>query len=465
MSGDSWWRLGVPRPRRRLVCLPGRNPDMFDGQNRAAGKATGKMQALLHFQQNSLRPFRDYNLNQSAITRDGRPGVSKPPARWPNFTRRLFYMLAGGAFILVPGCASIGLSRLGEPAAEPRSVAVFVVSTRKGEHGASSEAGVANGARFSLQMIGVPPGHEPGKVERPAFGSEDPQNHFIARTRRGLDETGFFTELASHISGRIGSNRDVLLYVHGFNTSYDEARFRLAQIVDDARFGGVAVLYTWPAAGSLIDYGAAKESATIARDALSRLLHRLSDLPDIGRVHILAHSMGAWLAMEALRENAISGSPDLNGKLGDVMLAAPDIDLNVFRQQLARLDPSHVFVLAASNDRALSLSRTLAGDRQRLGALDPNNPSDRAALEDLGVKAYDLSRESTGLIGHGTYANAPQAVRTIGAQITEPRPQDANVQAVLGEKPVDSRIIAVPLAPLAASSALANPPPGAVSPR
>ena len=346
-------------------------------------------------------------------------------------------MLAGCALILVPGCASIGLSGAGEPAAEPRSVSIFVVSTRKGEGGASSEAAVANGARFSLQMIGVPPGHEPGRVERPAFGSEDPQKHFIARSRRGLDETAFFAELASHISGRIGSNRDVLLYVHGFNTSYDEARFRLAQIVDDGRFGGVAALYTWPAAGSLLDYGAAKESATIARDALSKLMHRLSELPDVGRVHILAHSMGAWLAMEALRENAISGSPDLNGKLGDVMLAAPDIDLNVFRQQLARLDPSHVFVLVASNDRALSLSRTLAGDRQRLGALDPNNPSDRAALEELGVKAYDLSRESTGLIGHGTYADAPLAVRTIAAQITEQRPQDANVQAVLGEKPVD----------------------------
>jgi len=89
-----------------------------------------------------------------------------------------------------------------------------------------------------------------------------------------------------------------------------------------------------------------------------------------------------------------------------------------------------------------------------------------AALEDLGVKAYDLSRESTGLIGHGTYADAPQAVRTIGAQITEQRPQDANVQAVLGEKPVDSKIMAVPLAPLAEpSSPAANPPLGAVSPR
>jgi esterase/lipase superfamily enzyme len=390
----------------------------------------------------------------------------RPPARWQNIAGRLCFMLAGCALILVPGCASIGLSGVAEPAAEPRSVSIFVDSTRKGEGGASSEAAVANGARFSLQMIGVPPGHQPGKVERAAFGSEDPQEHFTMRSRRGLDETAFFAELASHISGRIGSNRDVLLYVHGFNTSYDEARFRLAQIVDDARFGGVAVLYTWPAAGSLLDYGAAKENATIARDALSKLLHRLSELPDIGRVHILAHSMGAWLAMEALRENAISGSPDLSGKLGDVMLAAPDIDLNVFRQQLARLDPSHVFVLVSSNDRALSLSRTLAGDRQRLGALDPNNPSDRTALEDLGVKAYDLSRESTGLIGHGTYADAPQAVRTIAAQITEQRPQDANVQAVLGEKPVDSKIMAVPLAPLAEpSSPAAKSPPSAVSQR
>jgi esterase/lipase superfamily enzyme len=388
------------------------------------------------------------------------------PAQRPNIAGRLCLMLAGCAVFLVPGCASIGLSGLGEPAAQPRSVAIFVVSTRKGEGGASSEAAVANGARFSLQMIGVPPDHEPGQVERPAFGLEDPQKHFTVRSRRSLDETAFFAELASHISGRIGSNRDVLLYVHGFNTSYDEARFRLAQIADDGRFGGVAVLYTWPAAGSLLDYGAAKESATIARDALSKLLHRLSELPDIGRVHILAHSMGAWLAMEALRENAISGSPDLNGKLGDVMLAAPDIDLNVFRQQLARLDRSHVFVLVASNDRALSLSRTLAGDRQRLGALDPNNPGDRAALEELGVKAYDLSRESSGLIGHGTYADAPQAVRTIGAQITEQRPQDANVQAVLGEKPVDSKIMAVPLAPLAdPSSPATNPSPSAVSQR
>src|SRR4029077_13284288 len=88
-------------------------------------------------------------------------------------------------------------------------------------------------------------------VERPAFGSEDPEKHFTVKSWRALDETAFFAGLASHLSGRVGSNRDVLLYVHGFNTSYDEARFRLAQVAADARFGGVAVLYTWAAGGGV----------------------------------------------------------------------------------------------------------------------------------------------------------------------------------------------------------------------
>jgi esterase/lipase superfamily enzyme len=370
--------------------------------------------------------------------------ASKPRAK------RLALALLGCALLFVAGCASAGLEEVTETGAAARSHSIFVCSTRKGERGAASETAVEGGPRLSLQMISVPLSHEAGKIERPSFGSEDPHNHFVATSRRGLDEAAFLAELATHVSGRIGSNRDILLYVHGFNTSYDDSRFRLAQVVDDGRFGGLPVLFTWPSAGSLLDYGAAKESATASRDVLAKLIRELAETPGVGRVHILAHSMGAWLTMEALRENAIAGSPDLNGKLGDVMLAAPDIDLNVFREQLARIGSAHVFVLVSANDRALSISRTLAGDRPRLGALDPNRPSDRAALEALGVKVYDLSQESAGIIGHAAYGDAPTVVRTIGAQIAEPRPQDANVQAVLGEKPVDAKITATPLAPVAA---------------
>ncbi len=368
-------------------------------------------------------------------------------------------LIAGLCALTLSGCGAPGIE-IADSAAGPHPISIFVVSTRKGESGALSEAGNDGRTRDSLQMIGAPPDHQIGQLERPSLGAPDPAKHFALMRRRALDESAFLAELASHLSGRVGSNRDVLVYVHGFNTGYDEARFRLAQIVEDGRFGGVPVLFTWPSTNNLLDYGAAKENATISRDALAKLIRQLIGTPDVGRVHILAHSMGAWLTMEALRQDVIAGDPGLNDKLGDVMLAAPDIDLNVFRQQLARLDPSHIFVLVAANDRALSLSRTLAGDRPRLGALDPKNPADRAALEALGVRVYDLTREADIFIGHGAYASAPEAVETIGAQIAKPRPQDANVQAVLGEKPVDDRILSAPLSPPVAPGAAPAEPAG-----
>ncbi|MFZ1078162.1 MAG: alpha/beta fold hydrolase, partial [Methylovirgula sp.] len=332
----------------------------------------------------------------------------------------------------------------GGPGAAPHTHLVFVVSTRKDE-AAGANTMRANGADYSLQILSVPPNHKVGQIERPMFGAADPAKHFVEVSRRQLDEQSFRNELATNISGRIGSNRDVLLYVHGFNTSYDDARFRLVQIVEDGRFGGVPVLFTWPSSDNLLDYEAARESATASRDALANLLKDLSEVPDIGKIHILAHSLGTWLSMEALRERAIAGSPDLNGKLGIVMLAAPDIDLSVFREQLALLDASHVTILISAADRALSLSQTLAGDRPRVGALDPRKPGVRAELARLGVKVYDLSGESTGLIGHDTYADAPDVVRSIGAQIGRPRVQDEDVQAVLGQKPVSTAVTAEPL--------------------
>ena len=143
----------------------------------------------------------------------------------------------------------------------------------------------------------------------------------------------------------------------------------------------------------------------------------------------------------------LTGSPDLHGKLGNVMLAAPDIDLTVFKNQIKRLDPSHFSVYVSKGDRALQVSASIQGDR-RLGAIDPGSEQDREMIESLGVKVFDISDLSSGLIGHDNYA-APLAVRQIGAKITEPRPAEALEQAV-----TDAGADRTPHAPA--------PPPGAV---
>ena len=177
----------------------------------------------------------------------------------------------------------------------------------------------------------------------------------------------------------------------------------------------------------------------------------LSQVEGVGRVHVLAHSMGSWLAMEALRENAIAGSKNLGNRLGDVMLASPDIDLSVFKTQMARLPGANVSIFVSDNDRALNLSSKLAGERPRVGAMDPRNTKQRAELAQLGVKVYDLSGASAGFIGHSLYGDVPAVVRTIGAQLGMAR-EDAGVTAMIdasSRMPVEVNVPPAQTPPLA----------------
>ncbi|MCW2317872.1 esterase/lipase superfamily enzyme [Rhodoblastus acidophilus] len=359
------------------------------------------------------------------------------------------------------GVSNFGGLFSGGPDAPAYSTRIFIASTRKGgNHSTELTPGAA--AHYSQDIITVPAGHEAGDVERPNWGAADPSRHIAVARHSALEDGEFRSQLAAQISGRVGVARDVLVYVHGFNTSLDDARFRLAQLVVDGNFTGVPVLFTWPSKSALLAYGADKESATASRDAYLKLLNDIAATPGLGRVHILAHSMGTWLTMETLREAALSGSPDLNGKLGQVLLAAPDIDLSVFQRQIARLDASRVSVFVSKGDRALQLSAGLQGDR-RLGALDPGSEKDRDLIERLGVHVYDISEFSSGLIGHDNYANAPQVVSQIGATLAKPGAADEG-QAVIDAgadrtvRPPANAITTTDLPPLAAATPVAAAP-------
>jgi esterase/lipase superfamily enzyme len=344
----------------------------------------------------------------------------------------VFLGLAGLAAPTLSGCETDLAGAFGGPAVAAttaRPVQIFVASTRKGEHGPASQILSSDGVHYALDILTIPPGHHAGSIEEPMFGAANARDHIVLAQERTLDSEEFKSELASHLSGRIGVNRDVLVFVHGFNTPFDEARDRTAQIVADSRFGGVAVLFTWPTKHELFGYVSDKDNATASRDALQALLQDIGATPGVGKVHVLAHSMGGWLAMEALRQEAIAGDRDLSGHLGDVMLASPDIDMDVFAGQMARLRPANVTVFATANDRALSLSSAIAQSRQRVGAINPSKPEDRERLEALGAKVYDLTNFNDGWIDHGAYADAPDVLHAIGAQMATPRPQDANTMS------------------------------------
>ena len=200
---------------------------------------------------------------------------------------------------------SVGRMWNSSAASQSRIVPIFSASTRKNDMISKAGSGEVD-THFSLNMVSVPPSHQAGLIERASFGKDDPKKHFVLASRSELDEDEFKNALAAHISGRVGRNRDVLLFVHGFNTSAEEARNRLAQIISDSHFGGVGVMFTWPSEGELLAYESDKERATASRDAVEQTIADLAAIPGVGRVHILAHSMGTWLAMEALRQRAIA---------------------------------------------------------------------------------------------------------------------------------------------------------------
>jgi len=198
--------------------------------------------------------------------------------------------------------------------------------------------------------------------------------------------------------------RDVLIYVHGYRESFESAAVSAAMPSDGIRFRGVSGLFTWPSAGATFDYGYDRESALWSRDAFEDLLKALAGSPSGGRINIVAHSMGTLLTLETLRMLRAEAGEAAMARIGAVVLAAPDIDIDLFAKGVERLGPdvSKITVISSTNDRALELSSTIAGGIVRAGA------ADRGRLEALGVRVADASDYGGGLINHDLFLSNPE---------------------------------------------------------
>ncbi|HEY5793874.1 MAG TPA: alpha/beta hydrolase [Bosea sp. (in: a-proteobacteria)] len=297
-------------------------------------------------------------------------------------------------------------------------VEIFVATTRE----ASAEPVYFNGERgpklaFAKLDFTVPRAHKAGELELPDSGPGDPAKHFTVTNVQRLDLAPIVADVRREIQRRPASERDVLVFVHGFNTNFADAAYRFAQIVHDSGFKGVPVLFTWPSRGQVIAYPYDRESAYYSRDFLELNLRAISRDLGTTRMDILAHSMGTLLTLEALRQASIRGDGSFGGKLRDVMLAAPDVDLDVFRTQMRQIKrPVTVFVSA--DDRALDFSRRFAGDKTRLGAVSAKDTEIIAELEKLGASIIDLSEVSSGdSLNHGKFASSPKVVQLIGQRL------------------------------------------------
>jgi esterase/lipase superfamily enzyme len=274
---------------------------------------------------------------------------------------------------------------------------------------------------FARIGVSIPPNsaRKIGEVQWPSRVPGNPATDFVTTYAERLDKAQavkWFKKAVQQTPGR-----RVLVFVHGFNNRFDDAVFRFAQIVHDSGAPVVPVLFTWPSRGSVFAYGYDRESTNYSRDALEDLLQALSKDPSVGEISILAHSMGNWLALESLRQMAIRDGR-VSPRIKNVMLAAPDVDVDVFRLQFAKLgkDRPNVTLFVSQDDRALAVSRRVWGNVPRLGAVDPQSEPYRDEFKADGITVLDLTKLRTGDdLNHGKFAESPEVVRLIGMRLVE----------------------------------------------
>lgn len=247
---------------------------------------------------------------------------------------------------------------------------------------------------YAAITVSIPPdsGREVGQIQWPSSIPGDPHRDFVTVSADYIDKPTFLNSVTAQAKqARPGK---VLIFVHGFNNKFDDAVYRFAQIVHDSKAPGIPVLFTWPSRGELKlrAYTYDRESANYSRDALEELIDTLDRNPNVSEVNILAHSMGNWVALEALRSRYIRPGRFVD-KVKNVMLVAPDVDVDVFRTQIRRMGARRPrFALFVSqDDKALALSKTIWGGGPRLGEVNPEQDPYRTELAQDQIEVFDLT--------------------------------------------------------------------------
>jgi esterase/lipase superfamily enzyme len=277
----------------------------------------------------------------------------------------------------------------------------------------------ARAPAFADITVSIPPVRKVGDVAWPKRLPSNPATDFATLKADELTKDAAKTWLNASV--RKSPDRSVLVFIHGFNNRFEDSVYRFAQIVHDSGVKSAPVLVTWPSRGSLLAYGYDRESTNYTRNALESLFQYLAADREVKEVSILAHSMGNWLTLEALRQMAIRND-GLPAKFKNVMLAAPDVDVDVFRSQIEDMGRQHPqFTLFVSqDDRALAFSRRVWGDIPRLGSIDPESEPYKQELADNKITVIDLTKVKAGDgMHHGKFAESPEVVQLIGARISE----------------------------------------------
>ena len=185
---------------------------------------------------------------------------------------------------------------------------------------------------YGVCSISIPKIHHVGRLESPSLLKlefrPDPRRHIIIDEVCSLAEEAFLGQIAASV--KTSQEQEAIIFVHGYNVTFSQAAKRTGQLAFDLNFAGAPILYSWPSRGKIEGYFVDETNIAWTASHFQRFLHLVATRSGANRVHIIAHSMGNRAVCEALK--TISAELDGQFRIDHLVLAAPDIDTDTFRE-------------------------------------------------------------------------------------------------------------------------------------
>ena len=274
-------------------------------------------------------------------------------------------------------------------------------------------------------LVTVPKVHEIPQIERPWSikipyfdvtiyeEEEDPKKHFTMPEIQKLTKEEFLKLVRERLAASARFKDHAIVFVHGYNTSFDNAVYRTAQISYDLKFDGAAFLYSWPSGGAVASYTYDRESATAAQPYMREFLDLVVKESGAKSISIIAHSMGNQPLLEVLKDMRTATSDGV--VISQIILAAPDVDADTFANLAKRISglANGITLYAAANDRALTISRNF-WQNPRAGDVPASGP-----VIVPGIDTIDMTGASTDVfaLNHSGYAQNTEVLEDIGRLI------------------------------------------------
>ena len=256
---------------------------------------------------------------------------------------------------------------------------------------------------YGITTVSIPRDHKMGELESPSIWRfefhENPDKHIVLLRIKTFDKSFYFKKISKKINQ--SNKKSAFIFIHGYNVTFEDAARRTAQMSYDLGFDGVPVFYSWPSHGSIPKYTFDEANIKWSQSNIKNFLKDFLEKSDAENIYLIAHSMGNR-ALTRAYISLVNDNPGIKSRFTEIILAAPDIDADVFKRDIAPImvkAGNPITLYASSEDIPLKASKAVHGGHPRAG------DSGKDLVIVSGIESIDSTNVKTGFLGHSYFAD------------------------------------------------------------